>query len=77
MLLFFTVGEVRVRGRVRVMMSIGKVDIMCLKTLEFQIPTKNELVRIPTEPGDLTVQMLLWICESLGRLGLGLQPVSQ
>ena len=52
MLLFFTVGEVRVRGRVRVMMSIGKVDIICLKTLEFQIPTKNELVRIPTETGE-------------------------
>ena len=57
MLLFFIVGEVRVRGRVRVTMSIGRVDIVCLKTIEFQITTKNELVRIPTEPGELTVQM--------------------
>ena len=70
-------GEVRVRGRVRVTMSMGTVDIICLKTIEFQITTKNELVRIPTEPGELTLQMLLWICESMGRLGLGLQPVSQ
>ena len=77
MLLFFTVGEVRVRGRVRVMMSIGTVDIVCLKTIEFQITTKNELVRILTETGELTVQMSLWICESMGRLGLGLLPLSQ
>ena len=70
-------GEVRVRGRVRVTMSIGTSDIVCLKTIEFQITTKNELVRIPTEPGELTVQMSHWICESMGRLGLGLQPVSQ
>ena len=77
MLLFIIVGEVRVRGRVRVTMSIGTVDIVCLKTIEFQITTKSELVRIPTEPGELTVQMSLWICESMGRLGLGLQPVSQ
>ena len=70
-------GQVRVRGRVRVMMSMGTVDIVCLKTKEFQITTKNKLVRIPTEPGELTLQMLLWICESMGRLGLGLQPVSQ
>ena len=58
-------------------MSIGTSDIVCLKTIEFQITTKNELVRIPTEPGELTVKMSLWICESMGRLGLGLQPVSQ
>ena len=70
-------GQVRVRGRVRVTMSIGTVDIVCLKTIEFQITTKNELVRKPTETGELTVQMSLWICESMGRLGLGLQPVSQ
>ena len=50
-------GEVRVRGRVRVTMSIGTVNIVCLKTKEFQITTKNELARIPTEPGELTVQM--------------------
>ena len=68
-------GQVRVRGRVRVTMSIGTVDITCLKTIEFQITTKNELARIPTETGELTVQMSLWICESMGRLGL--QPVSQ
>ena len=77
MLFSFIVGEVRVRGRVRVTMSIGTVDIICLKTIEFQITTKNELVRKPTEPGELTVQMSLWICESMGRLGLGLQPASQ
>ena len=77
MLLFFTVGEVRVRGRVRVTMSIGTVDIVCLKTIEFQITTKSELVSIATEPRELTVQMSLWICESMGKLGLGLQPVSQ
>ena len=70
-------GQVRVRGRVRVTMSIGTVDIVCLKTIEFQITTKSELVRIPSEPGELTVQMSLWICESMGKLGLGLQPVSQ
>ena len=50
MLFSFIVGEVRVRGRVRVTMSIGTVDIVCLKTIEFQITTKNKLVRIPTEP---------------------------
>ena len=77
MLLFLIVGEVRVRGRVRVTMSIGTVDIVCLKTIEFQITTKSELVSIATEPKELTVQMSLWICESMGRLGLGLQPVSQ
>ena len=75
MLFSFIVGEVRVKGRVRVTMSIGTLDIVCLKTKEFQITTKNELVRIPTETGELTVQMSLWICESMGRLGL--QPVSQ
>ena len=77
MLFSFVVGEVRVRGRVRVTMSIGTVNIVCLKTKEFQITTKNELARIPTEPGELTVQMSHWICESMGRLGLGLLPVSQ
>ena len=77
MLFFFIVGKVRVRGRVRVTMSMGTVDIVCLKTKEFQITTKNELTRIPTEPGELTVQMSHWICESMGRLGLGLLPVSQ
>ena len=77
MLFSFIVGEVRVRGRVKVTMSIGTLDIVCLKTKEFQITTKNELVRIPTETGRMTVQMSLWIRESMGRLGLGLQPVSQ
>ena len=77
MLFSFIVGEVRVRGRVKVTMSIGTLDIVCLKTKEFQITTKNELVRIPTETGELTVQMSLWICESMGRLGLGLLPLSQ
>ena len=77
MLFSFRVGEDRVRGRVRVTMLIGKVDIVCLKTIDFQITTKNELARIPTEPGELTLQMSLWICESMGRLGLGLLPVSQ
>ena len=66
-------GEVRVKGRVRVTMSIGTLDIFCLKTREFQITTKNKLVRILTETGELTVQMSLWICESIGRLRLGLQ----
>ena len=70
-------GQVRVRGRIRVTMSMGTIDISCLTTKEFQITTKKKLVRIPTEPGELTVQMLLWICDSMGRLGLGLQPVSQ
>ena len=55
MLFSSIVGEVRVRGRVRVTMSMGTVDIICLKTIEFQITTKNELVRIHTEPGELTV----------------------
>ena len=50
-------GEVRVKGRVRVTMTIGTVDIICLKTIEFQITTKNELARIPTETGEVTVQM--------------------
>ena len=77
MLFSFIVGEVRVKERVRVTMSIGTVDIVCLKTIEFQITTKSELVSIATEPRELTVQMSLWICESMGRLGLGLQPVSQ
>ena len=77
MLFSLIVGEVRVRGRVRVTLSIRTVDIVCLKTIDFQITTKNELARIPTEPGELTVQMSLWICESMGRLGLGLLPVSQ
>ena len=36
MLFSFIVGEVRVRGRVRVTMSIGTSDIVCLKTIEFQ-----------------------------------------
>ena len=58
-------------------MSIVTVDIVCLKTIEFQITIKNELVRIPTETREVTVQMSLWICESMGRLGLGLLPVSQ
>ena len=75
MLFSFLVGEVRVIGRVRVVMSIGIVDIVCLKTKEFQITTKNELLRISTETGRVIVQMSLWICESMGRLGL--QPVSQ
>ena len=69
--------EVRVKGRVKVTMTIGTVDIVCLKTKEFQITTKNELARIPTDTGEFTVKMSLWICESMGRLGLGLQPVSQ
>ena len=33
-------GEVRVKGRVRVTMTIGTVDIICLKTIEFQIRRK-------------------------------------
>ena len=69
MLFSFIVIEVRVRGRVRVMMSTGTVDIVCLKTKEFQITTKKKLVRIPTKTGEVTVQMSLWICESMGRLG--------
>ena len=69
--------EVRVKGRVKVTMKIGTVDIVCLKTIELQITTKNELVRILTETGRVTVQMSLLICESMGRLGLGLLPVSQ
>ena len=69
--------QVRVRGRVRVMMSTGTVDIVCLKTKEFQITTKNKLVRIPTKTGEVTVQMSLLICESMGGLGLGLLPVSK
>ena len=77
MLFLFIVGEVRVRRRVRVTLSIGTVGIVCLKTKEFQITTKNELARIPTETGEVTVQMSLWNCESTGRLGLGLLPVSQ
>ena len=40
MLFSLIVGEVRVRGRVRVTMSIGTVDIVCLKTIQFQITTK-------------------------------------
>ena len=39
MLFFLIVDEVRVRGRVRVTMSMGTVDIVCLKTKEFQITT--------------------------------------
>ena len=77
MLFSFTVGEVRVKGRVRVTMSIGTLNIFCLKTKEFQIPTKNEYVWKPTETGELTVQMSLWICESMGSVGLGLLPLSQ
>ena len=77
MLFSFIVGEVRVKGRVRVRMSIGTLNIFCLKTKEFQITTKNELVRKPTETGELTVQMSLWICESMGSVGLGLLPLSQ
>ena len=57
MLFSFKVVEVRFIGRVRVMISMGTVGIVCLKTKEFQITTKNKLVRIPTEPGELTVQM--------------------
>ena len=67
MLFAFIVDEVRVRGRVRVMMSMGAVDIVCLKTKEFQITTKNKLVRIPTKTGEVAEQMSLWICESMGR----------
>ena len=33
-------GQVRVRGRVRVTMSIGTKDILRLKTIEFQISAK-------------------------------------
>ena len=40
MLFSFIVAEVRVKGRVRVTMSIGTVDIICLKTIEFQITAK-------------------------------------
>ena len=40
MLFCFIVGEVRVRGRVRVTMSIGTKDILRLKTIEFQISAK-------------------------------------
>ena len=40
MLFCFIVGEVRVRGRVRVTMSMGTIDIFCLKTIEFQITAK-------------------------------------
>ena len=53
----FVVGEVRVRRRVGFTILIGTANIVCLKTKEFQITTKNELARIPTEPGELTVQM--------------------
>ena len=38
---------------------------------------KNKLVKIPTDTGELTVKMLLWISESMSSLGLGLEPVSQ
>ena len=77
MLFSFIVGEVKVKGRVRVTMSIGTLDIFCLKTKEFQITTKNKLVRIPTETGQVTVHISHLICESMGRLGLGMLPVSQ
>ena len=40
MLYTLKAGQVRVRGRVRVMMSMGTIDIFCLKTLEFQITAK-------------------------------------
>ena len=40
MLFSLIVGEVRVKGRVRVTMSIGTLDIFCLKTKEFQITKK-------------------------------------
>ena len=40
MLFSLIVGEVRVRGRVRVTMSMETVDIVCLKTIEFQISAK-------------------------------------
>ena len=37
MLYTLKAGQVRVRGRVRVTMSMGTIDIFCLKTIEFQI----------------------------------------
>ena len=70
-------GQVRVGGRVRVTKSMGTIYIFCLKTLEFQITAKDKLVMIPTDIKELTVKMPLWISESMGKLGLGLQHVSQ
>ena len=40
MLFPLRVDRVRVRGRVRVTMSMGTIDIFCLKTIEFQITAK-------------------------------------
>ena len=40
MLFPLRVDQVRVRGRVRVTMSMGTKDISCLKTIEFQITAK-------------------------------------
>ena len=40
MLYTLKAGQVRVRGRVRVTMSMGTIDIFCLKTIKFQITTK-------------------------------------
>ena len=40
MLFSSIVGEVRVRGRVRVTMSMGTINMFRLKTIEFQITAK-------------------------------------
>ena len=40
MLFFLIVDEVRVRGRVRVTMSMGTVDSVCLNTIQLKKTTK-------------------------------------
>ena len=64
-------GQVRVRGRVRVTMSM---ETMYVLSQDYRIPNhcKNKLVKIPTDTRELTVKMLLWISESMSSLGLGL-----
>ena len=40
MLFFLIVDEVRVRGRIRVTMSMGTVDSVCLNTIQLKKNTK-------------------------------------
>ena len=70
-------GLVRVRGRVRVTMSMETINIFLSQDYSIPNNCRNKLVKIPTDTGELIIEMPLWISESMGGLGLGLQDVSQ
>ena len=60
MLFSFIVGEVRVKGRVRVTMSIGTLDIFCFKIKEFQITTNKAVYTTNSVAGGWAGAVMSW-----------------